>query len=371
MIMIFGCMGTFALADVEDYDLPYIVAPKKAVWQAKTAQGEEVYLLCLDTQHMEWAVEQDGGVTFTALKNSDFTPDGIEIPATWNPNNPIVIDLNGHSFTTRGSKPQIHMMGDGNLTLKNGTIHHTGTQRFLCLGRTTAGNNDGNGYYYNPTLTLDSVYITFAQADPVATNSPILESKMIHFTVNIKNSTLTSDNREFCSIGNFENISDVATFNIENSILGAPSDRAFRLFGDANTATVNMNVKDSVFYNGAAAISGGIKMKEINDLATVVPNWSGMTPEGETITSPASVVGTAPTQTTIPTSVKIELPSEDDGKTPAAPVQQPGVVEKKGLDLDTDTIIIIAAIAAAVAAVVVMLVIVLKKPKAKKEEAAE
>lgn len=374
-LMVLACLSGLALADVEDYDLPYIVAPKKAVWQAKTAQGEEVYFLCLDTQHMEWAVEQEGGVTFTALKDSDFTPDGIEIPAEWDPANPIVIDLNGHSFTTRAgaTKPQINMMGDGNLTLKNGTIKHVGKHRFLNLSRTTPGNvSQVDGHYYNPTLNLENLYINFALEDPRATNAPILESKMIHFTVNIKNCTLISDNIDFCSIGNFENISKDATFNIEDSILGAPSDRAFRLFGDANTAKITMNVKNSAFFNNEGQIAGGIKSKEINAMATVVPNWTATTPDGQTISSAAAVVGTAPTQTTIPTPVKVQLPSEDDGKTSTPTTPSTGAVApKKGLELNTDTIIIIAAVAVAVAAVAVMLVVVLKKPKAKEETSAE
>lgn len=374
LVLVMGCMGTFALADVEDYDLPYVIAPenaKKAVWQAKTADGEIVYFLCLDTQHMEWAVEQPGGVTFTALKDSDFTPDGVEIPAEWDANNPIVIDLNGHSFTTRGSKPQINMKGDGNLTLKNGTIKHTGTHRFINLSRTSAGNNDGAGHYYNPTLTLENLYINFQQADPLATNAPIIESKMVHFTLNIKNCTLVSDNREFCSIANMENITNTATINIDGSILGAPSDRVFRLFGDDKTSTVNMNITNSALFNNEGNIVGGIHAKAINAGGVLVPNWTATTPDGETLASVASVFGTAPTQTTIPEIKKIDLTTGEDKEQKDDDTVNPAPTAPKA-DLELrDAIIMIVAVAIAVTAVAFMLIMLLSKPKAKKEKSAE
>lgn len=326
LVMAVSCMAGLALAaELSE------IAPSKAGWQVKTADGTAYYIQNLDSIALEWAVEQEGGVTFTALKGGALPEKGVKLPADRD-TDPIVIDLNGFSFTHSGNAIAFSVTGDGNLTLKNGAISCVSGTNVVNLGLTTAGNNDGAGYYYKPTLTLENLYIdhTTPNDGKVAGGVPIISSTLVHLNLNIKNTTLVTNNKEFCGVGNFYNLNGDVAVDIQDSVFVSAADRIFRMFpGTGATPNVQLTVSNAVFASATGNIVGGGNYS-INGAAgsgngntaggELVAPWSGKTPDGTEVTAAnATVVGTAPEKTTIPATVTIELPKDPEPVTPPAP----------------------------------------------------
>lgn len=362
IVMIIACMGTVAFAAA-----PGAVDAADASWQVKTAKGEVSWIANITNDVLAWAITQEGGVTFTALKDVEFGGDvkGLTIAADWNPANPIVIDFNGYKVTPiaddlEGALGQLTILGDGNLTMKNGYVVNEMYNSFIVLGVHTPTNEcllTGGETDYACTINLENMYIHMNSIDAstIKGGQAIIDSHIQNMTLNVKNSTLSSVTSQFRSLISSQ-VEKECVINIESSILYAPQqNRAIRLktaqsFIDAGAAiegaTSQINIKDtacltlnstygvrltrgamsgSVFVNGAegteqyfvAADSGAVETME-------GANWVGKTPFGEDLVLGAAdaslIFGNAPTQTTIPASVKIDLPTAPVDPVDPAPV---------------------------------------------------
>ncbi|MBP3313254.1 MAG: Ig-like domain-containing protein [Oscillospiraceae bacterium] len=303
LVLTVACISLTAMAA----EKPATCDLEDAIYKVETAAGDAFYIEGLDSTVSAWAVEQPGGVTITALKDHYFAPLGLVFPKTWDPANPVTIDFNGYKIQTASAEyAMIVVNGNGNLTLKNGIITHSQPKNFINLGLSTPANNT-DGVYHNPTLTFENICLV--QTD--TGNRPVLESKNVKQTINIKNSTLWTANPDFFAVLNFDNCNEEIVVNMEGSILYSPNNRCIRI-GQGSTGKLTINAYNSSFGNSNGNVQSGINNCVINGLDTksglggeavggqLVAGWNVTTATGATLTGVGTVFGEAPSMTTVP-----------------------------------------------------------------------
>ncbi|MBP3313652.1 MAG: InlB B-repeat-containing protein [Oscillospiraceae bacterium] len=253
LVTIVACLTGLAMA----VDKPTTVEESAATWKAvENTSGTVSYFAALNNSVASWAVEVDGGVTFTLLE--DFTGNAyVEFPNTWVvENHPIVLDLNGHCITNTGTSQAFLLKGHGDLTIKNGTIVQNITARAIGIGYSSSYLTDTNGDYYKGIVTLENMFLYGPKTDA---NGGIIESKykLVDLTLNnsyIWSSYKSTNHPEGYGVIQFDN-AETLNVTVNNSVIGG-TNGAFRQASGVMNLTFNNAVIVNNFYS-RVAFGGG------------------------------------------------------------------------------------------------------------------
>lgn len=293
------------------------------------ANGTTYYFATLNSEIATWAGKVSGGAVITLLKDMTLSAT-VTFPAEWNAANTIVIDLAGYTVSNGAASAMFVMKGNGNLTVKNGTILNEKAASSICVGASDGAFADAASNFYAPVLTLDKVFMK-----STGTGNYIcpIYGKSVASTININNSAIYSANTGWRAAIEVQTDSVNAAgnaLNVTGSIIYTKSQRVMRY---ENYRLVTLTFTDSAMVTQAAGgLTGGqiiggrsfatvaklngvdIKADASQTTSSTVTgytlvngDWEGTMPDGTAITGAVgSVFGTAPTSIVLPFSVNFD-----------------------------------------------------------------